>query len=718
MTLFTELRRRNVFRVSAAYFVTFWLVIQVSTTVAPALNLPDWVSTLVVWLGIVGFPFMLIFSWMYQLTPDGLQRDTGTEEASTAKASIAGRPLNMLITALLALSLVFVIVDSYLLEDSLLKDEAIPSDAPQAAFLQSNSIAVLPFANMSDDASQGYFSDGLSEELLNLLAKQRGLKVAARTSSFAFRDTQANIQEIAGVLQVAHVLEGSVRRSGNQIRITAQLINATDGYHLWSETYDRQLEDVFAVQDEIAAAIVSALSLHLDIPQLSASRGGNVKAYDLYLQGNELARKPNRRGEAYDLYAEAVSLDPTLAAAWAAKAEMAINLRASQFWDGIPEAEAVAIAEDGIQRALAIDPGLAEAHVAQSVLNFDRYRIEDALVSADLAIAANPNLANAYLARATVLRAMGYLQDGWIAMSTAIALDPLNELAVISRWDQAATVLSPEQLAIAEKALDVVKQNYGPEYQPRAEAFIRAMIDRRSGNDYARQYLQYKDSDPQLTADADQFIGILSLWEFNSPAINAMRSPDAYRMFLTSWRGRPDEALAMYAQLPPPAQQIPIVLEERSIAQINVGDCAGAMASLDTAHGAEIRIYGQVVPSSLRSNSNLALNRVFCWRQMGLEEEAEELLARVDEYVARLRNSAYLGYFTVDAKTRVLQGDREAAIDVLELAWKRNDLEFYVFADPVLSTLDGMPRFEQLRRTLIDHVNQERAKLGWDRVEL
>ena len=715
MNLFSELRRRNVFRVSAAYFVTFWLVIQVSTTVAPALNLPDWVSTLVVWLGIVGFPFVLIFSWMYQLTSDGLQRDTGGEDAGAAQASVAGRPLNMLITALLARSLVFVIVDSYLLEDSLIRDEVTSSGAPQPAFLESNSIAVLPFANMSDDVSQGYFSDGLSEELLNLLAKQRGLKVAARTSSFAFRDTQANIQEIAGVLQVAHVLEGSVRRSGNQIRITAQLINANDGYHLWSETYDRQLEDVFAVQDEIAAAIVSALSLHLDIPQLSASRSGNVEAYDLYLQGNELARKPNRGEEAYDLYVEAVALDPTLAAAWAAKAEMAINLRASQFWDGIPEAEAIAIAEDGIQRALAIDPGLAEAHVAQSVLNFDRYRIDEALVSADLAIAANPNLANAYLARAAVLRAMGYLQDWWIAMSTAIALDPLNELAVINRWDQAVEALSPEKLAIAEKALDVVKQNYGPEFQPRAEAFIRLMIDRRSGNDFARLYLQHKDSNQPM---ADRFIAILRLWAFDSPAIDELRSPDAYRMFLTSWRGRPEEALAMYAQLPPPLQQVPIVLEERSIAQINAGDCAGAMASLDTAHDAEVRIYGQVRPSSLRSNSNLALNRVFCWRQMGLEEEAEALLARVHEYVTRLRNSAYIGYFTVDAKTRVLHGDREAAIDVLELAWERNDLEFDVFGDPVLRTLDGTPRFEQLRQNLIDHVNQQRAQLGWERVEL
>ncbi len=718
MNLFTELRRRNVFRVSAAYFVTLWLIIQISTTVAPALNLPDWISTLVIWLGIVGFPFLLIFSWMYQLTPDGLQRDKGAEDPSTGQPSSAVRPLNMIITGVLALSLVFVIVDSYLLEDSLIRDDEDSEEIPAAGFLETNSIAVLPFANMSDDTSQGYFSDGLSEELLNLLAKQRGLKVAARTSSFAFRDTQANIQEIAEVLQVAHVLEGSVRRGGNRIRITAQLINASDGYHLWSETYDRDMEDVFAVQDEIATAIVAALSLHLDIPELGESRGGNLEAYDLYLQGKDLARKPNQAQEAYDLYTQAVELDPNLAAAWAAKAEMAINLRASQFWDGIPEAEAIAIAEDGIQRALAIYPGLAEAHVAQSVLDFDRYRIEEALVSADLAIAANPNLANAYLARATVLRAMGYLQDWWIATSTAIALDPLDEVAVINRWNQAASVLSPEQLVIAEKALDVVKQNYGPEYQPRAEAFIRSMIDRRSGNDYARQYLQYKEGDAQLAGNVDQFIGILRLWEFDSPAINEMRSPDAYRMFLTSWRGRPEEALTIYAQLPPPLQQVPIVLEERSIAQINVGDCAGAMASLDTAHGDEVRIYGQVIPSSLRSNSNLALNRVFCWRQMDLDDEAEALLARVDEYVSRLRNSAYLGYFTVDAKTRVLQGDRDAAIDVLELAWERHDLDFEVFADPVLRALDGMPRFEQLRNILIDHVNHERAKLGWDHVSL
>ena len=142
------------------------------------------------------------------------------------------------------------------------------------------------------------------------------------------------------------------------------------------------------------------------------------------------------------------------------------------------------------------------------------------------------------------------------------------------------------------------------------------------------------------------------------------------------------------------------------------------MASLDEAHGGEVRIYGQVRPSSLRSNSNLALNRVFCWRQMGMEVEAEKLLERVEDYVKRLRNSAYLGYFTVDAKTRVLRGDIDGAIDVLELAWARFDMEFDVFGDPVLRTLNGEERFEQLRQTVSDHVNRERASLGWDKAVL
>ena len=167
MSLFSELRRRNVFRVATAYFVTFWLVIQITATVAPALNLPQWTSSLVIWLGIVGFPLLLIFSWMYQLTPDGLRRDTGADDTPDAQPSAATRPLNMIITALLAVALAFVIVDSYLLEDSLIEGVKGTDGGTLTEVLETNSIAVLPFANMSDDKTQGYFSDGLSEELLN-----------------------------------------------------------------------------------------------------------------------------------------------------------------------------------------------------------------------------------------------------------------------------------------------------------------------------------------------------------------------------------------------------------------------------------------------------------------------------------------------------------------------------------------------------------------------
>ncbi|MEP0201558.1 MAG: hypothetical protein ABJ084_06855 [Halioglobus sp.] len=719
MNLFSELRRRNVIRVATAYLVTFWVVIQITTTVGPTLNIPDSMSSLVVWLGIIAFPFVLIFAWMFQLTQHGLRRDIGADNTSGEQTSTATRPLNVIIVVLLAVSLVLVIVDSYVLEKSLIESAVTPEDTLVASeVLEENSIAVLPFANMSDDEAQGYFSDGLSEELLNLLAKQKGLKVAARTSSFAFKGKQTDIREIGEVLQVAHVLEGSVRRSGNRIRITAQLITSNDGYHLWSETYDRELNDVFAVQDEIAAAIVKALSLHLDIPDFGGARGGNIDAYDLYLRGNELARKPNQAQEAYKLYTQAVELDPGLASAWAAKAELAIILRASQFWGGIPEEEAVKIAQQGIEQALSLDPNLAEAHVAQSVLHYDRYRFDEALESASLAIAVNPNLASAYIARAEVLGSMGYLQGAWEAMSMAITLDPLNDVAVINRWRRAVAALSPEQITIAERAFDNMKRRYGDDFKPREERTIRARMAMRSGRDYARQYQELAIEGVEWNLEGERFIAVLELWRFDSPFIDQMRSPLSYRMFLTSWRGHPQDALRQYAELPESLQRVPIVLEERSIAQINAGDCEGAMASLDEAHGSNVRIYGQINPDSLRSNSNLALNRVFCWRKMGRQDEAEALLIRVEEYASRLRNSAFIGSFTLDAKTRLLRGDPEGAIDALELAWDRIALGFQVFADPVLSTLSGQPRFEQLRQTMTDHVTSERAKLGWSEVVL
>jgi TolB-like protein len=720
MKLFSELKRRNVFRVAVAYLVAIWLVIQVTGEVAPALGLPAWTSSMVVWLSIVGFPFMLIFAWMYELTPEGLRREEGDSETDDAGIPYSTPGLNMLITALLAVALVFVIVDSYVMTDDASGDPASQQAEPAlpGPAIDANSIAVLPFTNMSEDDAQDYFSDGLAEELLNLLAQQRGLKVAARTSSFSFRNAQQDIRAIGDALDVATVLEGSVRKAGNRLRITAQLIDVSDGYHLWSETYDRELTDVFQVQDEIAAAIVQALSLHLDMPASVQQAPGNIEAYDLYLQGRHLSRRAEQASaeEALALYRRATEVDPSFAPAWAALGNEALALRESQFWDGIPEADAIAIAQDSIDRALALSPDLAEAHVTQSFLHWDRYRFEQALESSERAIAINPNLATAHAARARVLEAMGYIGDAWDALGKGIQLDPLDHDQMVKRVRLARGYLDDEHLERAKRAYVDALARQGAEGFKEESSYIDLMGGIRRSDEFARWYRKAYEMGAEL--EAERFIAILRLWRFDSPFIEKMRSPDAYRMYLTSWRNRPQRALQMYEELPEEIQAVPIVLEERSIAQMNAGDCPGALDSLYSAHGDTVRIYGQVVPAMMRSNSNLALNRAWCLRLTGKEDEAAALLERVDTYLARLRDSAIYSYFNVDAKFRLMHGDTGGALDSLEAAMVRNEVDFSLFADPVLRSLTGNPRFERLRSDLEAHVNAEREKLGWPAASL
>jgi len=339
MALLAELRRRNVFRVAAAYAVLAWVVIQVTDTVAPVLKMPDWTLTLVVWIGIIGFPFALFLAWAFELTPEGLKREHEVDRSSSI-TSVTGRKLDFAIIGLLAVAVVFLVVDNYVLKD----DSADETDAANAVSgaaagrASYDSIAVLPFVNMSNDPEQAYLSDGLAEELLNVLARINGLKVAARTSSFAFRDKEQDIRKIGDTLKVSTVLEGSVRKSGDRIRITAQLIDVADGYHLWSETYDRELTDIFQIQDEISAAIVEALRVHLDAGPATATRVTNMAAYDLYLQGRHLRREPragNTR-KALDLFRQATDADPEFAAAWAAQAAAVLLLRETQYRGEIP----------------------------------------------------------------------------------------------------------------------------------------------------------------------------------------------------------------------------------------------------------------------------------------------------------------------------------------------------------------------------------------------
>jgi TolB-like protein len=257
MSFIAELKRRNVFRVAAFYIVASWLIIQVADILLEAMAVPGWGMRLIFIMVLLGFPLALTFSWIYELTSDGIKREKDIDRA-TSTTPETGRKLDIVTIAAVGLVLAVTFWDRLMPRGSVDDGGQIISEAPVDL-----SIAVLPFANMSADADNEFFADGLSEELLNALAQIDGLKVAGRTSSFHFKGRNEDLRMIGETLGVAHILEGSVRRQGDQVRITAQLIQASDGFHLWSQTFDRKLEDIFAIQDEISASVATALRITL-----------------------------------------------------------------------------------------------------------------------------------------------------------------------------------------------------------------------------------------------------------------------------------------------------------------------------------------------------------------------------------------------------------------------------------------------------------------------
>jgi TolB-like protein len=302
-----ELQRRNVFRVAAAYVVTAWLLIEVAATLEETLRLPEWSDTLLAFFLILGFPLALFFAWAFELTPEGIKRDEDVEHGASSRSATAGR-LNWIIMLVMGLALAYFAADRLWFSGEKTPGErpaetaapppatdeaAAPGGAPApdsgspVAANTGLSIVVLPFVNMSSDTEQEYFSDGMTEELLNLLARIPELKVISRSTAFAFKNKENVIPEVAARLDVTHVLEGSVRKSGSTVRITAQLIEGATDRHLWSETYDRELEDVFAVQDEISAHVVEELKLRL-LGDAPANTPVDPAAYEGYLQARHI----------------------------------------------------------------------------------------------------------------------------------------------------------------------------------------------------------------------------------------------------------------------------------------------------------------------------------------------------------------------------------------------------------------------------------------------
>jgi TolB-like protein/tetratricopeptide (TPR) repeat protein len=432
MSFLTELKRRNVFRAGIAYAITAWLIAQIAGLAADSFGAPDWVMKMIITILLLGFPIAMVMAWAYEMTPEGLRRDDGDATDHSANTSKLDRTIIIALVAALA----YFAYDKFVLSPgrnaALLESagvqvqetvESVDSGEPVEVVTQS--IAVLPFVNMSDDASNEYFADGLSEELLNMLVKIPELRVAARTSSFSFKDKDLTVSEIASRLNVSHVLEGSVRKSGDQVRITAQLIKADDGFHLWSENFDRTLNDIFVMQDEIASMVSEALKVTL-LGKTQVQKGIDPEAYTAYLKGVHFLqlRGPENMQVAHQHFLESVELDAENAEAWAILAATyaeLVNFGVMTREEGVPPTM------NALEHAKRLGPDLAIVWGQQGFIKKNLFwDWSGAQTDLDKAFELEPNNDVIVGWRASHLGSLGRLDEAVSLYEYKYAMDPLS----------------------------------------------------------------------------------------------------------------------------------------------------------------------------------------------------------------------------------------------------------------------------------------------------
>jgi TolB-like protein len=430
LSLFAELKRRNVVRVVLAYLTGAWLLIQIGDTVFPAYGAPDSALTVLITLLVIGLIPVVVISWVFELTPEGLKRDAQVAPGESTTPRIARR-LDRIIMIALTLAIGFFAIDKFVIDptrDAALREEAEERGRVEATLgvYGDKSIAVLPFADLSPGGDQAYFSDGIAEELLNLLAKIRELRVISRSSAFAYRGEGINIPTVAKELNVAYVLEGSVRTAGDRVRITAQLIEAATDTHVWSEVYERQLVDIFAIQDEIAAIVADALELEILGPNLHVRRT-DPETYRLYLEAHYLANVLGADMAAAEaLLMQALERDPQYVPAWVLLAYVNYSLTGTGEVHKYGPEEGALMNDGYLQRALAIDPDDAAANVYAAWRDYVfRDDLESAVERFSIALRNEPQNVEVFRVVGGFMRIIGQFEEAIRFAELAIDRDPM-----------------------------------------------------------------------------------------------------------------------------------------------------------------------------------------------------------------------------------------------------------------------------------------------------
>ncbi len=718
MNFFAELRRRNVFRVGIAYAITAWLLLQLSDILVPLLNLPESAQRFILLLLVIGFFPALIFAWAFEMTPEGLKKEKDVDRSQSI-AGQTGRKLDRTIIVILALALLYFAYDKFMLQPSrseeqvLAQTEAVSEPKPESAEIE-KSIAVLPFVNMSSDPEQEYFSDGISEEILNALARVHELKVAGRTSSFAFKGQNQDLRLIGETLGVNHILEGSVRKSGDRIRITAQLIKVDDGFHIWSETFDRELTDVFAIQDEIASAILAQTKIQLlDMAPLVSPRA-NTLAYDLYLLAKQKIRERNQEPleAAAALLDRAIEADPDFAPAYAQRGITQMLLSDGDYGT-IPAAQAHEQAKVWLDKALELDDGLAEAWAGLGLYwTNQRLEREKSIAPLERALEINPNLIDASNWLSISLEYTGEIRKAAQLRKKMFETDPLYQPAM------ANVIRSFNVMGQYEEAREVIE---------RARPFYPndPTIDLRDsqqllwegrladGIRFAEGALQQRPNDNGL-----RFVYTLHLLNSHQYAKAEQVANPGWRVTALSLLGREEEAYMLGRELAASGEGFGSLVNF-----LGRTERFEELIEFVETRWPDLDAWEKDFPSRGGFGNNQMALIAHAYRSTGDMARFDDAMKRLKASLEHQRSEGADNYLLIMSEVfyHMLSGDEDMALTCLEQAAERNWTPFSPrLSDglPVLKPLEGNPRYEAVQQQMLDHVNAERAELGLEPVEL
>ncbi len=702
-----ELSRRKVLRTMGAYAIGVFAILQLLDAAAEPLRLPEWVATFVVVTLILGFPVVFLLAWQFEITRDGVRRTRAAGLLTRGQTSVLFSFM-MIATAALGYGFFEYYSDQF-------EQEELVQAQPQRLFsAPENSIAVLPFADMSADDSQAHLADGITEELLNLLAQVDGLHVAARTSSFAFREPQKDIREVGQLLNVRTVLEGSVRTSGNRVRLTAQLINVEDGFHIWSQTYDREMADLFAIQDEVASQIATALVDSFEgITSTPGGRADNLAAAEAYRTGRLMwwRRTPEDLQRAAERFAEALQHDPTYAPAYAALADTWLLL---SLYGNISEWEAVEKANPLIDKALKMDPISAEAFAALGLARSNLEQHDAAESALRHAIELNEDYIPAHLWLSTTLDSQGRYAEQQQVLEKAMELDPLNELLVVNyasnlstrgQWERGREILQ-ELIAFRPDSTILLRTLAGHELQH------GNLVD---GFRVAYQSYALQPDDPSdINTLAQAWMSLGAYEEAGELLLAGLeKNPNNGKLQTMYWQallanGRPEEAKSLVQdwrrQM---GEDVPEFVERNFAAQMGLlslreGDFTAATEYLSVAaQAADPGKYDgfQVLIQTLAAAA---------FRSEGDSSEADRLL---EDARRNLRRGRVNGVDTPDinydeAVIMAMSDDPEAALVKLQEAYDAGFRQTWLLKiDPRLDPVRESPGFVEIQAMVDNAVN-------------